>query len=501
MSESSNAYAAIKPELRFLVEKNADGIIVVDHRGAVLFANPAAEQIFGRPAESLIGSQIGIPVVAGETADIVVLRHGCEKLDVEVRVVDTVWDDRPALLASLRDVSARHMLEERLRHTAKMEAVGRLTAGVAHDFNNLLTVIIGNLECIRHEAVRQPALSRAADNAMGGAVRAAKLTQRLLAFSRQQPNEAKTIEVAQLVSNMSDLLHRTLGETIAIDVALDSGLWPIQAAPVELEAAILNLAVNARDAMPTGGKLTITAENVELDEAYASMHANVAVGRYVLIAVADTGIGMSKEVIDRAFEPFFTTKGIGQGTGLGLCQVYNFVRQSGGHINIYSEAGLGTTINMYFPCFLGAVSAAHGEPEHQTIPRGKPSETVLVVEDDPGVRNYSTATLRDLGYCVFEAPDAAAALDIIGREPELRLLFTDIGLPGGMDGRALARCARQQRPDLKVLLTTAYPHIDLEEQARTGQRLRLLAKPFTIAALGNAIREALNPEESGRIDH
>ncbi|HEX3972979.1 MAG TPA: ATP-binding protein, partial [Stellaceae bacterium] len=441
MSSPPNGYAE-KADLQFLVEKNADGIIVVDRDGAVLFANPAAEQLFGRPASTLIGTRVGIPMVAGETADILVLRQGGEKLDVEVRVVETIWNGRQALLASLRDISTRRIVEERLRHAAKMEAVGRLTAGVAHDFNNLLTVIIGNLECIRYEAAGHVSLLRAAENAMGGAVRAAKLTQRLLAFSRQQPSDARRIDVNQLVSGMSDLLHRTLGEAITIEVALDAEIGSIHAAPVDLESAILNLAVNSRDAMPAGGKLTIETRNVEFDDDYAATHASVTPGRYVLIAVTDTGTGMSKEVIDRAFEPFFTTKGIGQGTGLGLCQVYNFVRQGGGHVNIYSEPGLGTRMKMYFPRAAAAEPDTPMAPIAQTIPRGTPFEAILVVEDHPDVRAYSTATLRNLGYRVLEAPDGASALDIIEREPGLSLLFSDIGLTGGMDGRVLAKYAQ-----------------------------------------------------------
>jgi CheY-like chemotaxis protein len=334
---------------------------------------------------------------------------------------------------------------------------------------------------------------------MGGAVKAAKLTQRLLAFSRQQPSDARPIDVNQLVAEMSDLLHRTLGEAIMIEVALDAALWPIHAASIELEAAILNLAVNARDAMPAGGKLAITTRNVTFDEADAAMHADVANGSYVLIAVTDTGTGMSKDVIDRAFEPFFTTKAIGQGTGLGLCQVYNFVRQGGGFMNIYSEPGLGTTIKMYFPRWSGAEAETHLPPVAQSMPRGETSETILVVEDDPDVRGYSTATLRGLGYRVLEAPDGATALDIIAREPGLNLLFSDIGLTGGMDGRVLAKYAEQRRPGLKVLLTTAYPHIDLRRERQAGQPIELLPKPFAVAALASTIRRMLDVDPGARI--
>jgi signal transduction histidine kinase len=337
-------------EIRFLVDKNADGIIVVDEDGRVLFVNPAAEQIFGRASEVLIGSPIGIPLITGDTTEITVLRPGGDQVDAEVSVVGTTWDQRPARLASIRDVSARKAVEGRLRETAKMEAVGLLTAGIAHDFNNLLTVVLGNLELVqRQRAAAESGQAQALENAIRGARRAALLTERLLAFARRKPLEPRQLDVNNIVSGMSELLRRTLGERINVRTVLDPEAWPIETDATELEAAILNLAVNARDAMPLGGDLVIETANVELDSAYAQANPDVTAGHYVRIVVADSGTGMTPDVLSRVFEPFFTTKPGGRGTGLGLSQVYGFVKQTGGHVKLYSEPSLGTTVKIYFP--------------------------------------------------------------------------------------------------------------------------------------------------------
>ena len=484
-------------EVKFLVEKNADGILVVDEDGTVLFANPAAERIFGRPADSLIGSPIGIPFLAGETTEISIHRPSGDQVDAEICVVDTTWNHRPARLASVRDVSGRKAIEERLRHSAKMEAVGRLTAGIAHDFNNLLTVVLGNLENARRQsALAETALLRALDNATRGARRAAGLTERLLAFARRKPLDPRTIDVNVLVAGMSDLLQRTLGEEISVRVSRASDdPWTTEVDPTELEAAILNLAVNARDAMASGGELTIETANVELDAGYAAANHDVKPGDYVRISVSDTGAGMPPAVLKQAFEPFFTTKG-GRGTGLGLSQVYGFAKQSGGHVKLYSEPGLGTTAKLYLPMAREAWRDGESQPEQQKaaadIPRGRPDESILVVEDDDDVRNYTGGSLRELGYRVFEAIDAAAALQILDREPDIRLLFTDLGLPGGVDGRTLAERARALRPSLKVVITTAYAASALIHDGRLDPGVDLVSKPFTFAALASRIREVLN---------
>jgi signal transduction histidine kinase/CheY-like chemotaxis protein len=496
MGSAARAGSIDQTEIRFLVDKNADGIIVVDDDGVVLFANPAAEQIFGRPASALIASPIGIPLITGDTTEITVHRPGGDPIDAEIRVVETTWEHRPARLASLRDISARRVMEERLRHSAKMEAVGRLTAGIAHDFNNLLTVVIGNLESAQRRSLSTDmSLLRALDNAMRGAQRAALLTERLLAFARRKPLEPRLLDVNALVSGMSDLLQRTLGESIDVRTTLAADLWSVEADRTELEAAIINLAVNARDAMPLGGKLLIETANVELDSAYAAANLEVKPGSYVCISVTDSGTGMPPEVLKQVFEPFFTTKPDGRGTGLGLSQVYGFVKQSGGHVKLYSEPGHGTTAKIYLPRVLqaqGSVPRPLDGAKADQAPLGKASETILVVEDDEDVRNYTVGALRELGYSVRDAADADSALAIVEREPNVRLLFTDLGLPGGADGSILAERARAIRSSLKVLITTAYPGSALIHEGRLNPGVELLTKPFTFIALATRIRELLD---------
>ena len=489
-------------DIGFLIEKNADGIIVVDDDGVVLFANPAAEQLFARPAEDLIGSPIGIPSLIGETTEIALYRPGGGQVDVEVRVVETKWNHRPARLASLRDISARKAMDERLRHSAKMEAVGQLTAGIAHDFNNLLTVVLGNIESAQRKIeAADPGLVRALENAMHGARRAAVLTERLLAFARRKPLEPKVFDPNELVSGMSDLLQRTLGETIRVQTVLAPDLWNVEADPTECEAALLNLAVNARDVMPSGGDLLIETSNVELDAAYAVANAEAKPGSYVLISVSDTGNGMAPDVLDRAFEPFFTTKVGGQGTGLGLSQVYGFVTQSGGHVKLYSGLGLGTTVRIYLPREQQAQTVEWRQEapplaDASDIPRSRPGETILVVEDDDNVRDYTVGSLRELGYSVLEAVDAAPALAILERGSRIDLLFTDLGLPGRIDGRVLSERARDLRPSLRVVITTAYAGTALIHDGRLDAGVELLSKPFSFEALAVRIRQVLDHDSA-----
>jgi PAS domain S-box-containing protein len=486
-------------EIRFLVEKNADGIIVVDDEGIILFANPATEQIFGRAPDSLVGSPVGIPLVTGETTEITIHKPGGARVDAEIRIVDTNWGQRPARLASVRDISARKAVEEQLRHSSKMEAIGRLTAGIAHDFNNLLTVVLGNLELARRQT-EQKVVARILDNATRGARRAAILTERLLAFSRRKPLAPRPLHANALVAGMSDLLRRTLGETITVRTRLTDDLWLIEVDPTELETAVLNLAVNARDAMPDGGEVIIETANVELDEAYAAHDVEVKPGPYVLISVTDTGAGMPSEVLRQVFEPFFSTKADGRGTGLGLSQVYGFVKQSGGHVKLYSEPGRGTTAKIYLP--RADAGTADQNPDigerGGLVPGAIADETVLVVEDDDDVRSYTVDSLRNLGYRAFEAPDAAVALEILRREPAIRLLFTDLGLPGGTDGKALASQARLMRRDLPVLITTAYAGSALIHEGRLDRGVDLLSKPFTLSALANHVRQILDRNAGAR---
>jgi CheY-like chemotaxis protein len=314
----------------------------------------------------------------------------------------------------------------------------------------------------------------------------------LLAFSRQQPLAPKQIDVNKLVTGMSDMLSRTLGEAVRIEVVLAGGLWRVMADENQLENALLNLAVNARDAMPGGGKLTIETANAHLDEAYARTEHEVTPGQYVLLAVTDTGTGMPPEVMSKVFEPFFTTKGIGQGTGLGLSQVYGFIKQSGGHVKIYSEVGQGTTIKIYLPRLLKVAEDSSKVDSARATPASNARECILVVEDEEGVRALSVDILRDLGYTVLEAGDGPSALAILKREPSVQLLFTDVGLPNGMTGRQLADAARQLRPDLKVLFTTGYARNAIVHDGRLDPGVELIGKPFSAIDLGFRIRALLN---------
>lgn len=343
---------------------------------------------------------------------------------------------------------------EALRQSQKMEAVGQLTGGIAHDFNNMLAVVIGSLDLLgRRIGTADARAKRYVDAATDGARRAANLTQRLLAFSRQQPLKPETVDANKLVSGMSDLLRHSLGGDVQLETVLAGGLWRTHADPNQLENVILNLAVNARDAMPEGGRVTIETANCHLDARYTAAHPYVTPGQYVLVAVTDTGGGMSPEIIAKAFDPFFTTKEVGKGTGLGLSQVYGFVKQSGGHVKIYSEPGQGTTVKVYLPRRLGEGGEAEPAPEPEEVPLGETQEVVLVVEDEPAVRQFSTDALAELGYRVLEADGAAAALRLLDAHPGIALLFTDVVMPE-VNGRKLADEALRRRPDLKVLFTT-----------------------------------------------
>ena len=386
------------------------------------------------------------------------------------------------------EAERRELAEEGLRQAQKMEAVGQLTGGVAHDFNNLLTIILGNLGIAKRGVVEARA-ERALNNARIGAERAAQLTRRLLAFSRQQPLDPKVVDANKLIVNISDLLNRSLGENIALETISGAGIWKIECDVSELESALLNLALNARDAMPDGGKLTIETSNAYLDDEYCRHHADLTPGQYVLIAVSDDGVGMSAETIERAFDPFFTTKETGRGTGLGLSQVYGFVKQSKGHVRIYSEPGEGTTIKLYFPRHDGEeaiVSAEEqGDPE-----RGR-GETILIVEDDDGVREYASEILRDLNYQVIEAKDSASALRLLEADRPFDLMLTDVVLPG-VSGRVLADEVIRRRPGAKVIFMTGYSRNAIVHQGRLDRGTELISKPLTEVAVARKIRQVLD---------
>jgi PAS domain S-box-containing protein len=383
--------------------------------------------------------------------------------------------------------------EEALRQAQKMEAVGQLTGGIAHDFNNLLTGIVGSLDLMQTRITqgRTENLERYAKAAMSSANRAAALTHRLLAFARRQPLDPKPVNVNQLISSMEDLLRRTIGESVEMELVTAGGLWTTRCDPNQLESAILNLAINARDAMPNGGKLTIETANSHLDSAYAAAQRDVDPGQYVAICVTDTGTGMTADIIGRAFDPFFTTKPIGQGTGLGLSMVYGFAKQSEGHVRIYSEVGNGTTVRIYLPRYRGGREDDE-EPGTglQPAPRADPGQTVLVVEDEPVVRNLIVEVLQDLGYRALEAADGPAGLKLLQGNARIDLLVSDVGLPG-LNGRQLADQARETRPELKVLFITGYAENAAIASGFLEPGMEMITKPFAVEALAMRIRQMI----------
>ena len=396
------------------------------------------------------------------------------------------------------EVERRMAAEEALRQSQKMEAIGQLTGGIAHDFNNILHVILGNLDALRRvpitdsDRLATSEFERFVANAVRGAERAATLTQRLLAFGRRQPLSPAPLDVNRLVASMSDLLRRTLGETISVEIVLDGGLWGTIADANQLENALLNLAVNARDAMQAGGKLTIETANIYLDEAYAAAHREVCSGHYVMIAVSDTGAGMTRDVMEKAFEPFFTTKAVGQGTGLGLSQVYGFVKQSGGHLKLYSEPGDGTTVKLYLPRLASDTQRHEESGTESHLSAGTNDQLILLVEDDPDVRANTVDMLRELGYGVFAVADGPGALRLLERSSNVALLLTDVGLPGGMNGRQLANEARRRRPALRVLFTTGYARNVIVHHGRLDPGVELITKPFSLSSLGAKLRRVLS---------
>jgi signal transduction histidine kinase len=414
------------------------------------------------------------------------------------------------LMQRTRELEAESKLrqeaEETLAQAIKMEAVGQLTGGVAHDFNNLLTIIVGNLDTMKHRLTRigtsgemgelRDRLMKPLESALQGAGSAARLTQRLLAFSRRQALEPVLLDMNKMVSGMLDMLRRTLGEQISIETVLAAGLWPTFADAHQLENALLNLALNAKAAMPEGGCLTIETANTYLDDAYVRRFGDVEAGQYAVLCVTDTGIGIPKDIVDRVFEPFFTTKGHGEGSGLGLAMVHGFVKQSGGHVRIYSEDGQGTTVKIYLPRLLNAdeMSAAPAaKPDDiSPIPRSQRRETILLVEDNDGVRDYARGALEDFGYAVIEAADANQALRLIAKKPTITLLFTDVVLPGSMSGRDLADRVRHKYPGLPVLYTTGYTRNAIVHQGRLDPDVHLLNKPYTQQDLARKVRELID---------
>jgi len=527
MQEIQAAYNRLEESdrrFRILVNGVTDyAIYMLDPQGQITNWNAGAERIKGYSADEIIGRhfsafyterdrEAGMPARTLETAT----RNG--KFEAEgwrIRkdgtefwasvVVDAIHDEKGKLIGFAkitRDLTEKRFIDEQLRQSQKMEAVGHLTGGIAHDFNNLLTIITGNMDIAARALVKDDGVGRAQKAiglAMKGAERAGALTQRLLAFARRQPLSPKPLDLDKVVAGMSELLNRSLGELVKLEVVTSPGLWPVEADPNQMENALINLAVNARDAMPTGGTLTVETANAYLDTAYSAGHAEVPPGNYVVVAVSDTGLGMPKEHLARVFEPFFTTKEIGRGTGLGLSQVYGFVKQSGGHVNVYSEEGRGTTVKMYLPRFTGDL-ASNDETELGRLEgRSVAGETILVVEDDDEVRAFSAEVLRELGYNVLEAGDGMAALRVLEQQKTgVDLLFTDVVMPG-MSGRELSDEARKLRPALKVLFTSGYTRNAIVHGGRLDPGVELLPKPFTSRVLAERVRELLDAGKSRRL--
>jgi PAS domain S-box-containing protein len=519
VEERTKALLRSEQQFQQLVAGVTDcAIYMLDRNGFISSWNPGAERIKGYAANEIIGQHFGIFYTEEDRAARLpaqVLQTAATKGKYEAEnwrvrkdgtrfwasvLLDAIRDSAGEIVGFAkitRDMTERRAMQEQLHQSQKMEAIGQLTGGVAHDFNNLLTVILGNLESLSRYIPQEPRARRAVDQATRGAQRAASLTSQLLAFSRRQPLNPKPTDANRLVSGMSELIRRTLGENIAIETVLAAGVWRIEVDAHQLESALLNLAVNSRDAMPRGGKLTVETANAHIDEQYAAQYAEITPGQYVMIGISDTGTGMTQEVVSRAFDPFFTTKPLGEGTGLGLSQVFGFVKQSGGHIKLYSEVGQGTTVKIYLP--RSTIAAESDEvDEGPSESRGDASEAILVVEDDDDVRLYSTESLRELGFTVLEANNASSALRILEHHPEIMLLFTDVGLPG-INGRELVEQARRIRPGLRVLFTTGYARNAIVHHGRLDPGVELLPKPFTRAQLGARVRAVLDthPEPVG----
>jgi len=486
-------------------------IFSLDLNGLVRDWNRGAERIEGYRAEEVIGRHFsifyrpedrdgGAPVRALEEATREG-RHESEAFRVRKDgthfwanvVLEPIRDRSDALIGFAkitRDISHRREMEERLRQSQKLEAIGQLTGGIAHDFNNHLTIVYSSLELARRVVANNARLDHVLETALKGAERAASLTTQLLAFARRQPLEPKALDIDRLLTQTSGLLDRVLGERIRIETIRTEGVWRAYCDAAQLEGAILNLAVNARDAMPEGGKLTLEVGNAYLDDEYAASSPDVKAGTYVMIAASDTGHGMPREVIEKAFEPFFTTKPEGQGTGLGPSQVFGFIKQSGGHIKLYSEVGHGTIVKLYLPKAPG-----NGAPAIQRHDEGTPpgtGETVLIVEDDVDVRTAVVALVDELGYSVIAANGPEEALCVLA-ERRVALVFTDVVMPGPVTSRLLAEQARELQPGVKVLFTSGYPQNAVVHAGRLDQGIELISKPYRREELARRLRKMLNP--------
>jgi PAS domain S-box-containing protein len=505
-------------KLRGILESAVTAIITIDDRGLIESINPATERLFGYGAKEVIGQNVkmlmpepykaehdayianhlatGVKKIIGIGREVSGRRKDGTTFPLHLSVSAFEADGRRYFTGMIHDLSDRKHVEEALRESErrlaqaqKMEAVGQLTGGIAHDFNNLLLVITGNLELLELHLERDEpkVLLKEAQDAAG---LGSQLTDRLLTFARRRHMDPQVIQLNDLVVSITDMLRRTLGEHIALSTSLARDIWAVRVDAGQVQSAIVNMAVNARDAMPKGGKLVVESRNMLFDADHSDFLSELKPGEYVQLSISDTGAGMAPEVRDRAFEPFFTTKEMGRGTGLGLAMVYGFVKQSGGHITIYSEVGHGTTINLYFPrADAGFVAAAPGKVKGQFDPRAR--ETILVVEDDARVRQLTITRLKMIGYQVLEASDGPKALDILRRNGAVDLVFTDLIMPGGLSGREVAIRARELKPGIKVLLTSGYAEELVHGDDLQRERLKVLRKPYQQADLVAALREVL----------
>ncbi|WP_041723231.1 PAS domain S-box protein [Rhizobium rhizogenes] len=499
--------------LRSILATVPESMVVIDEGGTIASFSSAAEKLFGYSAEEVYGKNVRMLMPSPDreahdgylshyltTGERRIIGYGRvvsgQRKDgtvfpMELSVGEAIANGKRIFTGFVRDLTSRHKIEEELRQSQKMEAVGQLTGGLAHDFNNLLTVISGNLEMIEAR-LQDPKLLSLVLEAQAAADDGAKLTGQLLAFGRRQPLNPKLVDIGQLVSSFSDLLRRTLGETIELRTVVTGSMNEALVDGSQLQNALLNLVLNARDAMPRGGFLSIEISPVRLDADYAQMYPQVRTGEYVLISVTDTGVGMSSETQEHAFEPFFTTKGMGAGTGLGLSMVYGFAKRSGGHVQLYSEIGQGTSIRIFLPALKARAAKEPpraAEDKKLQIPKG--FERILVVEDDARVRRVAVSRLLDAGYSVIEATNGAEALAAFQENPDIALLFTDVVMPGGMAGDELAHKVRALRPEIKVLFTSGYaePTIAGRELAEAGSWLK---KPYTARELAIRLRELLD---------
>jgi PAS domain S-box-containing protein len=488
-----------------------DAVLVTDAKGKVVLCNPAVVRVFGYAPEELMGQGtaalyetaaewermrgIEARLAEKEMLEPVIVRYRRKSGDAfPAETVSSLLRDQHGqfigLISLNRDISKQVEQDEALRNSQRMEAIGQLTGGIAHDFNNLLTIITGNHELLEMELTapeQLDLLSRANNAAMMGA----RLTNRLLTFARRRRLDPIVLDLNEQVLAMAELLRRTLGETIALGTLLAPRLWSVRADPSEVENAVLNLAINSRDAMPDGGKLVIETSNVVLDESDVASEAGGKPGEHVRLAVSDTGVGMSKDVLARVFEPFFTTKGPGKGTGLGLSVIYGFVQQSGGHVTIYSEPGRGTTVNLYLPRIV-AEHERMASAKQQAPAAARTSETILLVEDNPDVLKVASQRLENLGYTVVEAESGPRAVELLGSGAKIDLVFSDVVMPGGMSGFELARWVRRNAPAVPVLLTSGFAG----DVARAGEapapELEILRKPYSSAELARALRRAID---------